>query len=287
MIGGVPKDEAYSRVSDPERYRPLHRRADLLVQRLDSVYDAVVTDDTLDRAERAVRVAPADPDAAPVTIGWTDFPGLVVRFGEHCDRAYPHCGCNACDEDPGEVFAEFERDVYAVTTGRFREWPGGWEFEYPDGRQSAGHPGEPVREWARWPRFPEPGAFGTRAVFSSVQHGLNAEAVVREHLAAFNAHDTARLFDWFAPDCVWVTGTDRAEGTAALRDLFDDWLWSLDPSLAVESLVADGGEHVAAQLTERLTVDGTLRTFPIAAFFTVRDGRITHAKVYREGSADV
>ncbi len=36
-------------------------------------------------------------------------------------------------------------------------------------------------------------------------------AAVLEHLAAFNAHDTARVLAGFTPDAVWITGADRFE----------------------------------------------------------------------------
>ena len=111
-------------------------------------------------------------------------------------------------------------------------------------------------------------------------------AAVREHVAAFNAHDTGRLFAGFTADTEWITGADRFAGSAALRDVFDDWLWSLDPSLEVRSLVAGDGS-AAAEFVERLTVAGEPREFWIAAFFAFDGGLIRRAKVYREGSADL
>jgi uncharacterized protein len=114
----------------------------------------------------------------------------------------------------------------------------------------------------------------------------SAVAVVREHVDAFNAHSTERLLAGFAPDAVWVTGTDVTHGRDGLADLFDDWLWGLRPSLAVITLVA-ADRHVAAELVEELTVDDERRAMNIAVFFVVDQGRITSAKVYREGSADV
>ena len=111
-------------------------------------------------------------------------------------------------------------------------------------------------------------------------------AAIEEHLAAFNAHDTARLLAGFAPDAVWITGQDSATGTAELAELFDDWLWSLDPHLETIRSAVDG-DTVAAELHERITVDGARREFSIAAFFTVTDGLITRAKIYREGNADI
>jgi uncharacterized protein len=115
---------------------------------------------------------------------------------------------------------------------------------------------------------------------------LSARDVVDEHLAAFNAHDTARLLARFADDAAWSTGQDVMRGREALAELFDAGLWALQPSLTTTAMVAEEGT-VAAELHERITVDGELREFSIAAFFEVSDGLITTAKVYREGIADI
>jgi ketosteroid isomerase-like protein len=110
--------------------------------------------------------------------------------------------------------------------------------------------------------------------------------VVQEHIAAFNSHSTQRLLEGFRDDAVWVTGTDVARGREGLAEMFDDWLWGLDPSLSVRTLVAHG-QDVAAELTEELTVEGERRTMHIAAFFAVADGQLASVKVYREGSAEI
>jgi hypothetical protein len=111
--------------------------------------------------------------------------------------------------------------------------------------------------------------------------------IVVEHLAAFNAHDTARLLDGFARQARWATGQDTFVGTAALEGLFDDGLWALAPSLEVLTLVCDG-PRAAAELREVLVVDGETRTFTIGVFFVVDGyGFITSGRVYREGSADI
>jgi uncharacterized protein len=110
--------------------------------------------------------------------------------------------------------------------------------------------------------------------------------LILEHVAAFNAHDTARLLAGFTPGAIWITGTDRFAGTAELETVFDDWLWGLAPQLRVDALVADE-DRGAAQLHETLTVDGDVREFDIAAFFEFDGGLISRAKIYREGSADL
>lgn len=60
----------------------------------------------------------------------------------------------------------------------------------------------------------------------------------------------------------------------------------MSPSLTIMDLVTSGSA-AAAQLQETLTVDGVERSFPIAVFLRFDGDRISHAKVYREGSADL
>jgi ketosteroid isomerase-like protein len=114
----------------------------------------------------------------------------------------------------------------------------------------------------------------------------SAREAVEEHVAAFNAHDTARVLAGFAPDAVWATGQDVVRGSDSLAELFDAGLWQLEPSLHVLTLL---GEEtlVAAELHETITVEGARHDFRIAVFFTVEAGLIQAAKVYREGSADI
>jgi hypothetical protein len=114
----------------------------------------------------------------------------------------------------------------------------------------------------------------------------SAREVVEEHLAAFNAHDTDRMLAGFAADAVWATGRDVMRGTAELADLFDASLWELAPSLETITMIADD-RAVAAELHERITVDGEQRGYRIAAFFAITGATITAAKVYREGVADI
>jgi hypothetical protein len=122
-------DLPYGRVTNPERYAPLHGVADVLLERLARDYDVERTDDpaadeelSLRRAlERLVRLTPSDPAAAPVTIGFTDFPGLLVRYGRWHTEAYPSCGCDACDEGELDLEQRLAADVEDLVSGRFAE----------------------------------------------------------------------------------------------------------------------------------------------------------------------
>ena len=68
-----------------------------------------------------------------------------------------------------------------------------------------------------------------------------------------------------SPDAVWITGQDTAVGRAALAELFDDWLWSLDPHLETIRLAVDD-ETAAAELRESFTVDGSHRVIEVNIF---------------------
>ena len=66
--------------------------------------------------------------------------------------------------------------------------------------------------------------------------------------------------------------------------LFGDAFAGLDPTLAIESILADG-DRVACEPREEFLVADISRVEHIAGFFRVEAGLITDAKIYREGSA--
>lgn len=123
-----PSSDAYGRVTDPDRYRVLHDVAGRLLDELVERYDvrrhehagADFVPDGVE-ARRVVRLAPAGERSAPVSIAFTAFPGLLVRFGRWHLEAFPACGCDACDERPDELVDEFHGHVEAVAAGRFHE----------------------------------------------------------------------------------------------------------------------------------------------------------------------
>jgi hypothetical protein len=79
-----PPLEAYSRVTNPERFRPLHGVALTLLEQLHASFNAERVegyglDSELESgalARPSVRLIPDDPKAAPLTITFTTFPGL-------------------------------------------------------------------------------------------------------------------------------------------------------------------------------------------------------------------
>ncbi len=125
-----PPPEAYSRVTDAKRFGPLHAAMREIIARLLSEYDVTLTkgyglDAELELritlAAPSVRLTPSDSSAAPISIAFTDFPGLHLRFGRWHVEPFPDCGCDACDESAEGEIERLIDIVDDVTAGRFRE----------------------------------------------------------------------------------------------------------------------------------------------------------------------
>ena len=124
-----PPDDAYSRVTEPERFRPLHDWALETVARLQTEYEANLDegagmDAELERSplsRATLRLTPLQDSCAPITIVFTDLPGLAVRAGRWFTEPFPSCGCDTCDEMPDDAFEGFTRLLSAVVAGNFRE----------------------------------------------------------------------------------------------------------------------------------------------------------------------
>ncbi len=125
---GPPRD-AYSRATEPERFGPLRGWALEAVARLQREYEVAldedgVTDPDLERSPTArplMKLTPKPDSAAPITIAFTDFPGLAVQVGRWATEWFPPCGCDACDEMPEEEFERFTELLDDVVACRFRE----------------------------------------------------------------------------------------------------------------------------------------------------------------------
>jgi hypothetical protein len=126
----APPPEAYHRVTDAGRFRPLHEEALALLEHLHNRFNVQRTegdavDAGLDAGQRlsrpTVRLVPADPAAAPIVVAFTSFPGLVIRCGRWHVARFPACGCDACGETAAGEAARLRDLVAQVTGGRFRE----------------------------------------------------------------------------------------------------------------------------------------------------------------------
>lgn len=127
--GPDPDPEAYSRVTNPERFLPLHAFALALLDRLTLEYDVIRTDafarmpnmTPFEQARLPVTLTPIGPEAAPVAIAFTTFPSLIVRCGKWSAMALPSCGCDACAATAEREAERFEQLLGDVVAGRFRE----------------------------------------------------------------------------------------------------------------------------------------------------------------------
>jgi uncharacterized protein DUF6226 len=124
-----PPLEAYERVTNPERFRPLHGAALALLDRLTAEFDVERSEGFGLEAELesgeperpSVRLVPRDPNAATIVVTFTSFPGIRARFGRWYAGAFPTCGCDACDESAEEEIDRLHEEVLAVTSGGFSE----------------------------------------------------------------------------------------------------------------------------------------------------------------------
>ena len=123
-------DEAYSRVTNSDRFRPLHTAMLEIMVRLESQFEVDRTEGYgldkklergMDLSRPGVRLTPRDSEAASIAVSFSTFPGLHVRFGRWYLEPFPVCGCDACDESAEGEIERLNDMVDDVTAGRFRE----------------------------------------------------------------------------------------------------------------------------------------------------------------------
>lgn len=122
-----PDEEAYGRVTDPERYHAVVDAARVLIDDLISTYEIHPTagDQGADfpdfggSAREVIRLQPSE--GAPLVFMFTHFPGVFIRAGQWCVEAFPACGCDACDESPVDVIDRLSDLVNAVVGGGYEE----------------------------------------------------------------------------------------------------------------------------------------------------------------------
>ncbi len=110
-------------------YSVLHDAARELLDQLSRDYAVeVITGPQVDEdlagrtpSETTVRLQPSTGAGAPLTVAFTAFPGLIVRFGTWQVEAYPVCGCDACDEQPADLVDRFRDQVRAAVSDGFTE----------------------------------------------------------------------------------------------------------------------------------------------------------------------
>ncbi len=122
MSDGESKPVEYSRVTNPGRFAAVQDAAERLLDELTTRY-------TVERREtmeplgeggervRTVRIIPRTPAAAPLAVAFTGFPGVVLRLGRWYEETLPACGCDACDEQPGDLVTDMRTQIEALIEG--------------------------------------------------------------------------------------------------------------------------------------------------------------------------
>jgi hypothetical protein len=158
--------DAYHRVTDPERFRPLHgavlelaselRRRFVVEVHEGSALDCQFQDVGIERT--GLRLVPASAGAAPLDFAFTSFPGVAVGFGIAGVDVFPCCGCDACAETLEGELERLRELIEDVTAGRLAEVIRGgdsrrWRWERWSG-ESRTRGGSPVtRRVERRPRW--------------------------------------------------------------------------------------------------------------------------------------
>lgn len=125
----IPPVEAYSRVTNPGRFAPLHNAVLELFGRLGAEFDVQRREgygldpelEIVALAQPVVQLIPADPAAAPITAVFTTFPSVLLRCGRWLVAPFPSCGCDACNETADKESERFRATMDDVVCGRFKE----------------------------------------------------------------------------------------------------------------------------------------------------------------------
>ena len=158
-----PRDEEYSRVTDPAKYRIVHQRATAWARAaadlLGAVYEEIPApvDDDAPRGGRvaltsAHRLRSPRPGTLPLYLLATAAPqpagmlsALLLAVGRPGFEVefIPDCGCDACDSGSDDLLEQVDRIFAAVVTGELRAAKGGdgiheWSsLEIPGGSSSS------------------------------------------------------------------------------------------------------------------------------------------------------
>nr|WP_241728939.1 DUF6226 family protein [Nocardioides zeae] len=127
---GPPSDDAYRRVTDPERYRTVGARVEawcrVLVEAGLGVREPAVVPwgwTPTNGPEDLIRLRPAVDGALPLLldVGSTGVQGDNVRIGVGEPAVevamVPQCGCDACDDGSEELLDAVDRVVGSVVAG--------------------------------------------------------------------------------------------------------------------------------------------------------------------------
>jgi limonene-1,2-epoxide hydrolase len=108
-----------------------------------------------------------------------------------------------------------------------------------------------------------------------------AERIVNRFLAAWERADVDELLDYFSDDARWQPGPMKpAVGKPALRESMVEWLAGARGLKAEVHHTVSNGSLVMHERTDRFTLGSREFATPVAAAFTVDNGRITAWREY-------
>lgn len=154
-----PRDEEYSRLTEPERYRIVHARARVWTERLADLPDVEVQTlpagplgDGRYTFERGVRISSSQRGTLPLYLLERDVRSaareaplavlhLCVVQPEVEVEAQPDCGCDACDSGSVDLLRAIDEPTAAIVGGpyvvlRGRGWRAMW---HPEGGSATGY----------------------------------------------------------------------------------------------------------------------------------------------------
>ena len=162
-----PDENAYGRITHPESFGVVVDAAFALVDALGETFALERAAGGLDgltvRGDMVAEVIRLCPAAGvPLTVVVTTFPGVILRFGEWGEEAFPGCGCDACDEQPAELIDRMTDLVAIAAAGGYEEeltkrklrhtFRGKTSSESHLGRNEWRRLGKPgLHRWPAWP----------------------------------------------------------------------------------------------------------------------------------------
>lgn len=118
-----PPVEAYGRVTNPERFRGLHRAGrqllDALAEDFEVEREVFLDEQRPDGPEPAELLVPATSAAASFGLTFTEAPGVVIWRNGQRSGHLPMCACDACDETSESCLSNLHAWADTVSRGAF------------------------------------------------------------------------------------------------------------------------------------------------------------------------
>jgi len=125
-----PLPKEYTRVTNPERFLPLHDLAVDIMSGLREAYEVIESPTyeshsrlrpRVEYARPPITLTPVSSKEAPISIAFTTFPGVFVRCGKFVEEPFPICGCDACAPTFEREAERLQEIIRSVVAGHFIE----------------------------------------------------------------------------------------------------------------------------------------------------------------------